>query len=244
MRRLCVLVGALLILARLGAAEAGEWTFRADAGLESKFVRRGVQRAGAVAAPNFQLNYGAWAFEADVRMPFANSQGDEISVSTGYTHQTTSGAIWSATARQFSFGHDGAGQPAQTTELSAMLVQPFGPGRIVVELTRDFRREANIGELSYAGEYPLKSFGAFLNYRFYMGSVAARDVLPGLSGRITDSYCYHGIDLTMPYRVGGDTTLVAGLHGASTSSARPFWSPESAPSGAKFWVSLAFRREF
>lgn len=243
MRRALALLLCLLA-ARLAAAE-GEWTRRVDATVESKFVRRSIERAGASARPAAWLSNDEWKFGAWVNFPFNEGRWHELGMSAGYEHRFDSGAAFGVQVTHYHLGEAYDGQPAHTGEVTASFSMPAGPGRAAASVTRDVNRRADIGELSYAGEYALKNWGAFLNYRFYLGSVEADDVLPQLATpRVEDSYTYHGVDLTVPYRVGGQTIVTAGVHYAGTNGARPFWSPEGASPGGKIWFSLAANYEF
>lgn len=244
MRCACVLILCLSV-ARLAAAD-GEWVRSVDVTMESKHVRRGIERAEAGVRPAAHLTDGSWRVGASLNLPFAHARDHELAVVTGYTHALDSGAELGFQATQFLFGGAERGHPTQSLEVTIAFSLPLGPGRAALSLTRDVERRADIGELSYAGEYALKSWGAFLNYRFYAGSVSAEDVLPRLAqpSPIADSYAYHGVDLTLPYRVGGQTVLTAGAHYAGTNGARPFWSPNKASTGAKVWLSLAASYEF
>lgn len=243
MRRLLVFVGCL-VAARLAAAD-GEWTRTVDATVESKFVRRGIERAGASVLPAAWLTNDAWKFGAWVNFPFEDARWREFGASAGYTHAFDSGAKLGLAIAHYHLGEAYAGHPAHTGEVAVSFSMPAGPGRATASVTRDVNRRADIGELSYAGEYALKNWGAFLHYRFYVGSVEADDVLPQLAApRVADSYTFHGVDLTLPYRVGGQTILTAGMHYAGTNGARWFWSSNGASTGAKMWLSLAASYEF
>lgn len=243
MRRLLVLATCLLA-ARLAAAE-GEWTRTVDATVRSKFVRRGIERDGAAAMPAAWLTNETWKLGAWANFPFENARWHELGASIGYTHAFDSGAKLGLEVVHYYLGEAYEGHPAHTGEVTVSFSATAGPGRATASVTRDVNRRADIGELSYAGEYALKNWGAFLNYRFYVGSVEADDVLPQLPApRAGDSYTYHGVDLTLPYRVGGQTIVTAGAHYAGTNGARPFWSPNRASTGAKIWFSLAASYEF
>lgn len=223
----------------------GDWARSSGAAVESKHVHRGIERASATVVPALSLSDEIWRLDARAALPFEEVRRSELSVRGGYTHTLASGMKLGLEVTHFRFGDAQDGHPAHTTELTGALSFSAGPGRATASFTRDVDRRADIGELSYAGEYALKSWGAFLNYRLYAGTVTARDVLPRVAAvRIEDGYTYHGADLTLPYRVGGQTIVTAGIHYAGTVGARPFWSPDGASSGGKCWVSLAVSHEF
>lgn len=243
MRRLLAFAVCLLA-ARLAAAD-GEWTRTADATVESKFVRRGIERAGASVQPAAWLTNETWRLGAWVNLPFQNGRWNELGASVDYTHAFNSGAKLGLEVAHYHLGDAYRGHPAHNGEVTASFSLPAGPGRAVLSLTRDVNRRADIGEISYAGEYALKNWGAFLNYRVYLGAVEADDVLPRLPPpHVEDGYAYHGVDVSLPYRVGGQTIVTAGIHYAGTNGARPLWSPNEASTGAKIWLSLAASYEF
>lgn len=228
-------------------AADGEWTRGASVTVESKLVRRGIERAGASMSPAVWFTDDAWNLGARAAVPFEKASRSELTLNAGYAHTLQSGVKLGAEIAHFRFGDAPTGHPSQTTEVAAFFSFSAGPGRTIVNFTRDVERRADISELSYAGEYPLKAWGAFLNYRFHIGLVAADDVLPRLAvpgARVADSFTYHGIDLTLPYRIGGQTIITAGAHYAGTNGARPFWSPSGASASAKVWLSLAASYEF
>lgn len=239
---LAVLAG--LAAARLAAAD-GEWTRSVEVGVDSKLVRRGIERAETAASTAARLTDGSWRFGAATVFPLKSGQGHELRLLGGYTRTFATGWELGLEVTHFHFGEAAAGHPSHTAEVFVVASLPVGPGRLAGGWGRDVNRRADIAELSFSGDYALKNWGAFLNYRFYAGAVEADDVLPQLSSsRVVDSYRYHGADLTLPYRVGGQTVLTAGVHYAGTVGARSLWSPDGAASGGKVWVSLAASYEF
>lgn len=238
---------AFCLLAVPLIAADGEWMRGAEAKLESKLVQRGIERAGASVSPAVWFTDETWSLGAHAAVPFEKPSRSEFTVNAGYLHALESGRKFGVEVAHLRLGDDRNGHPSQTTEFAGFLSFPSGPGRTTLRIARDVERRADVGELSYAGEYALKTWGAFLNYRLYAGSVSADDVLPqtvGAAPRAADSYSYHGIDLSLPYRVGGQTIVTAGIHYAGTNGARPFWSPSGTSSGVKVWLSLAASYEF
>lgn len=246
MRRLA----SLLLLTLPGLASAAgpfdeEWTRRIEAKGLSRFVRHGIARAAESVHPAAWLVSESWQFGAWANFPIGDTRRQELALAAGYTHRFENGAALVFDVTHFQFRDARAGHPGNTAELALTLSRPAGPGRIEATYLRDVRREADLGEVAYAGEWALQSLGAFLNYRAYLGAKSAADVLPSLPGaKIADSYIYYGADLTVPYRVGGATVVTAGLHYAGTEGQRPFWSPIDARVGGRWWATLAATYEF
>lgn len=236
---------SLALVASCLADAAEDWSQGWDGEVASSYVRRGIERAGPSIAPEVWLKNDNWTLRAWAALPAERASRTELGASAGYSYTWDSGAKIEFALAKFHFGGAVSGQPAQTTEATAALSFSVGPGRLRVGYTRDLQRRADIGEVAFAGEYALKRWGAFLNYRFYAGTIAADDVLPeGSTLKVADAYSYYGLDLTLPYRVGGQWVLTPGLHGAGTEGARPFWSPNSAAPGGKIWASLSVSYEF
>jgi hypothetical protein len=238
---------ALFFVAAPLIAADGEWTRSSGATVESEFVRRGIERASATVTPAVLFTDDAWRLTAEAAVPFDGARRGEFVARFGRTLVFDSGMKLGLEVAHFRFGEPEGGHPSHATEFAASLSIPAGPGMAIASFTRDVDRRADIAELSYGGEYALKTWGAFLNYRFYAGAIAADDVLPhagGITLRVADSYSYHGVDLTLPYRIGGQTIVTAGVHYAGTNGARPLWSPSGASPGAKVWLSLAASYEF
>ncbi len=86
---------------------------------------------------------------------------------------------------------------------------------------RDFRLKAGTGEAELGFSLPLTKLGAFLDGRLFAGWSSAQNwrpdaAVPGVRG----GYGYHGAEARLPYRVGGHTTLLAGVHFSETWNAR------------------------
>ncbi|MBA3850381.1 MAG: hypothetical protein C0502_10370 [Opitutus sp.] len=222
-----------------------EWTRQAEVTGLARVVRRGVVLADEVVRPAFwfaseSLKMGAW-----LDLPLQTAREREFAFTARYSRTFEGGAALALGAAYFNRRNSPAGYPEDAPELTLTVAQPAGPGRVEGVYTRDMRRRADIGELAYSGDWALKSLGAFLNYRFYLGTARAREVLSGGSGpAAADSYAYHGADLTLPYRIGGATVLTVGLHFAGTRGQRPHWSPIAIRPGGKLWFTLAATREF
>ncbi len=246
MRRCLILT--LLCLSPLATRAAGpfegEWTRTVEARAESKFVHHGIERAGPSVRPAAWLETDGLRLGAWVTVPLDETRRHEIALAANAGHTFSTGTKLELDLTHHHLRDARDGHPGHTAELTLTLVHPIGPGRVEASYLRDVSRDGKLGELAYAGERPLKSLGAFLHYRVYAGAKSARDVLPQMRPAVRDSYSYHGADFSVPYRVGGETVVTAGLHFAGTVGARPFWSPIRASGGAKVWLSLVASHSF
>lgn len=222
-----------------------EWTRRVEAKGLTRLVRHGVERAEGSVQPaawlvSESLTFGTWA-----NFPLGDTRSHEFALAAAYTHRFENGTAVEFDVTHYHLRHARAGHPGYTVEFSLSLSRPVGPGRIEAIYLRDVKRQADLAEIAYGGEWALKSLGAFLNYRAYLGRMDAADVLPNLPGpQVGDSFTYFGADLTVPYRIGGATVVTAGIHYTGTRGQRPFWSPLNARVGGKLSVTLAATYEF
>ena len=222
-----------------------EWTARVEGRGLTRFVHHGVERAAESLQPSAWLESESLKLGTWMNFPVSDTRSHEFALVAAYTHRFEQGPEFRLDVTHYHLRDARNGHPGHTAELTVSLGQPAGPGRAVVRYTRDVKRQADVAELAYEGEWALKSLGAFLHYRAYLGAKHARNVLPNLTGaKIADGYAFHGLDLTLPYRVGGSTMLTAGLHYAGTQGQRPYWSPVAARVGAKVWATLGATYEF
>jgi hypothetical protein len=244
--RCAVLLSCLVSTAVCAASPFDlEWTRRVELTGLTHFVRHGVERAEGSLQP------GAWLVSETLELgtwtnfPLNDTRSHELALVGRYTVKFDTGAALAFELTHFHLRDARNGHPGHTAELGASFAQPAGPGRLVVGYLRDVKREADVVQLAYEGEWALKSWGGFLNYRAHVGTKAGRDVLPNLPGpAVADSYTFFGADLTLPYRIGGQTILTAGVHYAGTVGQRRLWSPVAASPGGRAWATLAATYEF
>lgn len=246
MRR-CLILSFLCLLPSAARAEwpfDGEWTRTIEARADSRFVHHGIERAGPSVRPAAWLETEGLRLGSWMTFPVDDTRSHEFALVANAWHTFSTGTKVEFDVTHYHLRDARDGHPGHTAELTLTIAQPIGPGRVEASYLRDVNREGEVGELAYAGEWPLKTLGAFMHYRFYVGAKSARDVLPHLRPAVRDGYSFHGADFSVPYRIGGETVVTAGLHFAGTVGARPFWSPVRASSGAKVWCSLAASRSF
>lgn len=239
MRRLLLITCCIApVLARAAWPWDAEWTRTVETQVDSKFVHHGIERAGASVRPAAWLETEGLRLGSWMAFPIADSRSHEFALVANASHVFSTGTKVAFDVTHYHLRDARDGHPGHTAELTLMVAHPVGPGRVEASYLRDVNREGELGELAYAGEWPLKAWGAFLHYRIYAGAKSARDVLGHLRPAVKDAYAYHGADLSLPYRVSGSAVVTAGLHVAGTDGARPFWSPTRASSGVKVWFTL------
>lgn len=243
-RPLFLLCWVVPVLARAAWPFDGEWTRTVEARADAKFVHHGIERAGPSVRPAAWLETEGLRLGSWMTFPLDDTRSHEFALVANVWHTFSTGTKLELDVTHYHLRDARDGHPGHTAELTLTVAHPCGPGRIEASYLRDVNRDAELGELAYAGEWALKSWGAFLHYRVYAGNKSAHDVLPHLRPAVRDAYSYHGADLSVPYRIGGETVVTAGVHFAGTVGARPFWSPIRAASGAKFWVSLVATHTF
>lgn len=242
--RLSLLLALLLPCARAQWLD-DDWTRSLEAKLATKHVEHGVVRAEAGMQPGVRFSSGTLSFAAWMYRPFEQDQGREQTGAVGWSREFAGGLKLEVEGRRRAVRNPAPGHARRITEFSLRLARPCGPGRIEALYLRDVQRRADLGELAFAGERPLPSWGAFLHYRLFAGARASRDILPARSGGcVADAYTYHGAGVSLPYRVGGSMVVTAQADYTGTRGQRPFWSPLPARSGGGFSLSLAATYEF
>ena len=242
---------ALLLLALPAAAVAalpwldGDWRRTVEGRAVSRFVHHGVERAPESLQPrawleNDRLRLGTWT-----SFPANDTRSHEFALVAAARHEWGGGAAVEAEVTHYHLRDARNGHPGHTAELTLAVSHRAGPGRVSVAVLHDVKRRAELLRLAYAGELALTRLGAFLRYRFEVGTKAARDVLPNLPGpRVGDAYRYADLSLEVPYRVAESWVVTVGGSASVTRGQRPFWSPTGASAGPKVAASLGVAFEF
>ena len=238
-------LAALLVNPHFAGAEEAP-PVRANLGFASRYVVRGLERAGASTQATFELSRdnlrgGFWA-----NVPFAGGVGREVSLSAAYVWPTAAGMTVEASMRtswldrKVVTGADSSLEFGLVATLAP--VDGFTPG---FSYYHDFRFQSDTAQVSVARSIALTGFGAFLDLNLFGGLSSGSDWRPDAPGAGRhDSYSYWGAEAQVPYRFGPHSTLVAGLHYADSTGRSPTNGPFSLSDGQKFWVTLGVSLDF
>ncbi len=223
----------------------GDWTRRVEGRGLSRFVHHGVERAPESLQTGAWLSNGALRFGTWMNFPAADTRSHEFALVAAARHEWGGGFAVELDVTHYHLRDARNGHPGHTAELTLGLSRAVGPGRLAVAVLHDVKRQAELVQIAYGGEWALTGLGAFLRYRLEAGSKAARDVLPNLPGAaVADSYAYAQAAAELPYRVSESWVVTVGASLSATRGQRPFWSPTAARSGAKASVALGAAFEF
>jgi hypothetical protein len=246
MSRLALLLAALPAVAS-GALPwlEGDWTRRVEGRGLARFVHHGVERAPeslqtAAWLESDRLRLGAWT-----NFPANDTRSHEFALVAAVRLGWGDGFEAELDVTHYHLRDARNGHPGHTAELTLGFSRAVGPGRLAVTVLHDVKRQAELVQVAYGGEWPLTGLGAFLRYRLEAGAKAARDVLPNLPGpAVGDSYTYAQAAMELPYRVSESWVVTVGASLSVTEGQRPYWSPTTARSGPKASFSLGAAFEF
>jgi hypothetical protein len=237
---------AVLLAGPLGLRGDEPPAVRADFGYASRYVFRGVERAGASAQASVDLarenlSGGIW-----LNQPFANGQtretnlnatyrlnpGDAIELELSAAHSWFSGVPGDGVRRSFETG----------LAATFAAINGFTPG---LAYHHDFRFRADTVQASLARSIPLTNLGAFLELNFFAGATQGDDWRPDAPGpRRSDGYSYWGGEARAPYRIGPHSTVTAGLHYADASGRSAANGPFGRAARHNVWVTLGVNLDF
>lgn len=223
----------------------GDWTRRVEGRGLSRFVHHGVERApeslqAAAWLANDRLRLGTWT-----NFPASDTRSHEFALVAAARHGWSGGVELEFEVTHYHLRDARNGHPGHTAELALGISRAFGPGRLAVAVLHNVKRQAELLQVAYRGEWALTGLGAFLRYRLEAGTKAARDVLPNLPGAaVGDAYTYAQAAAELPYRVAESWVVTVGASFSVTQGQRPFWSPTAARSGPKASFSLGAAYEF
>lgn len=212
----------------------------------SKHVFRGIERAADSVQAAVRLNRENLHAALGTNQSFGKNGTDEVNLSAGYTWQAADGLALEASANHGWFDRVPGGGVDRSLEagLKATLA-PAGGFTPSLAYYHDFRFRADTLHASFARSIALPKWGAFLELNLFAGHVTGRDWRPDAAGpERRDDYGYWGGEVSLPYRIGAHSTIIAGLHYADSSGRSLTNGPFGRDSRGNFWVTLGVNLDF
>jgi len=237
---------AVLLLSPFGALAEEVPPVRADLNYASRYVFRGLERAGGSTQATWEMSRdklrgGLWA-----SLPVNGGETREVNLNAAYVWSVGDELTLETSARVYWLG----GQAAESVEHSyeaglvatLVSVNGFTPS---FAYYHDFRLRADTVQASVAHSIALTRIGAFVDLNFFAGWGTGADWRPDTPGpRRRDSYGYWGAEAHLPYRVGPHSTVIVGLHYADAIGRSVANGPFSLADRENFWVTLGVNLDF
>jgi hypothetical protein len=235
----------LVALSRLPAQD-DEWKATTGIGCASERVFRGVERSGGAAQASAEIT--GYGFEGSIwtSQPFKGGEPGETDLSAGYAFKIPGQFTLEATVTQYLFAMTKPGATRRSTEAGLQASWTANSSlTAAIACFHDFRLGADTVQATAGYSVALKRVGAYLELKSFAGWVNGTNLRPDATGpRLRDAYGYYGADAQLPYRVGGHTTFVAGVHFSEAVGQSRLWSPIGVPGGARTWASFAVNFDF
>ncbi|HVU18050.1 MAG TPA: hypothetical protein VHD32_14075 [Candidatus Didemnitutus sp.] len=225
--------------------QTDEWKPSALGELVSERDVRGVKHSGAAAVGSIAGDYAGLETAILVARPFA-SEPVETDLRAGYSWKWNESLATTLGATEYLYSSIWPGGTKRSSELS-MGGKWTSPSGITwgADYARDLRLKADIVEGTAAYDYPLTSFGAFLEFRFFAGAAHGSDLRPDATGpEISDSYQFVGAEARLPYRIGAHLKITADVRFAASIGQDRAWSPINAGNGVHAGAGLSLDYEF
>lgn len=246
--RLGAVFGAVLLCLVGTMARAQEDELKTTAGLEwsTRRIFRGVAYSRGTAQGAVELSQHGWCGRVETHAATTGGRADETDLSVSYGAAVTE--VWRLEAGAIQRWRSGLSAGAATAMTEAGLAAVWtGRDGIRPKLTacHDFKLRAEICELSLEVSQALTSLGAYAEWRFFAGWATADDLLPGVAGvRVHDAYGYYAAEVRMPYRIGAQTSIVAGAGIAGNTGQSPAWAPREQVVRTGGWLSIGVSVDF
>ena len=246
-RRLALTALLLALPGALAAQDGAEPVARADLGYASRYVFRGLTRAGASVQsgleyePNETLRASLWA-----NAPFHRGETGELEASITGQHKFAGQLTLEALATAYYFPDAVAGATRHSFEIGlAASWQVRGGLATKISVFRDLRLRATTLQAALACSVALPRLGTFLEGNLYVGWADGGNWRPDAPGPARrDGYSYVGADAQVPYRISPHVTVIGGLHCAEAYGNSPTNGPITRQTGRNCWVSLGLSLDF
>jgi hypothetical protein len=245
MRLLRLICPGFLAALTLAARAEEPPTVRLDFAYASRAVVRGVERAGDALQAGVEFSRDEWRGGLRTSQPLGGGVR-EADVHAGYVWPATESVSIAASIAHFWYGDVPGGGVERSIEAGlAATFAPVSGFTPTLAYRRDFRFRSDSVELALARSVPLTKWGAFLEFNFFTGVVHGANWRPDAAGaRRRDAYQYWGGEVSLPYRVGPHTTVVAGLHAAGNAGRSLANGAFGRPADAIFWATLGVTLDF
>lgn len=237
---------AAMLVVPLGAQADEPPAVRVDFGYASRYVFRGVERAGQSAQAGVELNRENFRGGVWTNQPFESSGVHETSVNAAFTWQPANGLNLEASVAHSWFSDVPGGGVNRSFEagLAATfaVINGFTPG---LAYFHDFRFRADTAQASLARSIALTKLGTFLELNLFAGWAKGDDWRPDAPGSPRrDGYGYWGGEARVPYRVGPHSTVTAGLHYTDAFGRSAVNGPFGLSVRHHLWVTLGVNLDF
>lgn len=235
-----------LLWAGGAAAQTGDEAppLRVDMGYASRYVFRGVQRAGDSAQAAVEINREGFRGGLGLTRPFDQGEPGELNLNAAYGWGSSGGIVLEGTVTSTWFSDVPGVDRSLEAGLRATL-PPAGGFTPSLAYYRDLCFDADTVEAAFARSIPLTKLGAFLELNLFAGVVRGRNWRPDAAGpKWRDGYGYWGGEARLPYRVGPHSTVVAGVHYAGTAGRSISNGPFGRRSSDRVWVTLGVNLDF
>jgi hypothetical protein len=237
---------ATLLTATLDAQSDDPPAVRTDLRYASRYIFRGVERAGQSAQAAAEFTHENFTGGVWTNLPFQNGETHEVNLRAAYAWQPLTALTLEVSAAHYWFSDvpgDGVKRSFEAGLTATFsTINGFTPG---LAYYHDFRLRTDTAQASLARSIALTKLGAFLELNFFAGWTRGDDWRPDAPGaRRHDSYGYWGGEVRVPYRIGPHSMITAGLHYADAFGRSVTNGPFGLLARHNFWFTLGVNLDF
>jgi len=241
----CFLCAAILAAPLVASADEPPAAL-IDLDYASRYVFRGVERAGSSAQATVefsrdQLSGGVWS-----STPFENGGTREVNLHAAYTWRPSTAVTLAASVTQVWLDGVPGDEVKRTFEtgLAATFaaINGFTPS---LAYYHDLRLRSDTTQVGVTRSVPLTRLGAFLEIEVFAGCAEGKNWRPDASGAWRqDGYDYWGGAVRLPYRIGLHSTVIGGLHYADACGRSTVNGPFGGSGRHNLWITLGVNLDF
>jgi hypothetical protein len=245
-RAFSTLFPAALLAGSLWAQGEPAPLIRADTDYASRYVFRGIERAGQSGQASVELAQGNFRGGLWTNLPFSRGESREVDLNAAYSWHLADGVTLEGSARNYWFS-DGCADGTKRSFEAGMTatLAPIDGYTPSLGYFRDVRLKSDTVQMAVARSLALTRLGTFLDLNFFAGWATGGNWRPDESGPPRhDSYGYWGAEAHLPYRVGPHSTVIAGVHYTNTRGLSRTNGPFSLSGGQNLWITLGVSLDF